>query len=150
MFRGSLADVAARALACCEMHGFDRFARICGDRPFLPWELLDELIATAEQDDLDLASNAVDKTYPQGQRQRSSQRARCGACLSALRIERTASISRATSTQIRRIFALATSARANRAGSGSISPSMTGPTSSAQNGFWRGSGLGPSAHRSNK
>ena len=66
VFRGSLADVAARALACCELHGFDRFARICGDRPFLPWELLDKLIATAEQDDLDLASNAVDKTYPAG------------------------------------------------------------------------------------
>ena len=43
-----------------------RFARICGDRPFLPWELIDDLIEMAEQDDLDLASNVVEKTYPSG------------------------------------------------------------------------------------
>jgi spore coat polysaccharide biosynthesis protein SpsF len=66
VFRGSLDDVALRALACCEQHSFDRFARICGDRPFLAWELIDELIAMAEHDDLDLASNAVKKTYPAG------------------------------------------------------------------------------------
>ena len=66
VFRGSLADVAGRALACCEAHGFDRFARICGDRPFLSWELIHDLIEMAEQDDLDLASNVVEKTYPSG------------------------------------------------------------------------------------
>ncbi len=66
VFRGSLDDVAARALGCCETHGFQYFARICGDRPFLPWELIDELIGMAEQDDLDLASNMVEKTYPSG------------------------------------------------------------------------------------
>lgn len=66
VFRGSHHDVAARALACCEAHGFERFARICGDRPFLPWELIDELIDLAEQQDLDLASNLVEKTYPSG------------------------------------------------------------------------------------
>ena len=65
-FRGSHDDVAARALACCEAHGFERFARICGDRPFLPWELIDALLATAEQQDLDLASNVVERTYPAG------------------------------------------------------------------------------------
>lgn len=66
VFRGSHHDVAARALACSEAHGFDRFARICGDRPFLPWELIDELIDLAQQQDLDLASNIVEKTYPSG------------------------------------------------------------------------------------
>jgi spore coat polysaccharide biosynthesis protein SpsF len=66
VFRGPLDDVAARALDCCDAHGFTRFARICGDRPFLPWELIDELIEMAEQEDLDLASNAVEKTYPPG------------------------------------------------------------------------------------
>jgi spore coat polysaccharide biosynthesis protein SpsF len=66
VFRGSQDDVAARALGCCEVHGFERFARICGDRPFLPWELIDALRAAAEQDDLDLASNVVEKTYPAG------------------------------------------------------------------------------------
>ena len=66
VFRGSQEDVAARALGCCEVHGFDRFARICGDRPFLPWELIEVLRYVAEQDDLDLASNAMEKTYPAG------------------------------------------------------------------------------------
>src|SRR5262245_4239797 len=66
VFRGSLSDVAARALTCCDAYGFERFARICGDRPFLPWELFDDLIETAEQDDLDLASNIVQKSYPSG------------------------------------------------------------------------------------
>ena len=66
VFRGSHHDVAARALGCCEVHGFERFARICGDRPFLPWELIDALRATAEQDDLDLATNMAEKTYPSG------------------------------------------------------------------------------------
>ena len=65
-FRGAHDDVAARALACCEAFGFMRFARICGDRPFLPWELIEELIEMAEQQDLDLASNVVEKTYPTG------------------------------------------------------------------------------------
>lgn len=66
VFRGSQDDVAARALGCCEVHGFERFARICGDRPFLPWELIDALRAVAEQDDLDLATNVAEETYPSG------------------------------------------------------------------------------------
>jgi spore coat polysaccharide biosynthesis protein SpsF len=66
VFRGSLEDVAARALACCEAYGLERFARICGDRPFLPWELIDELIVTAEENDLDVASNVIERTYPAG------------------------------------------------------------------------------------
>jgi spore coat polysaccharide biosynthesis protein SpsF len=55
-----------RALACCEAYGFNRFARICGDRPFLPWELVETLVEMADEQDLDLASNAVEKTFPSG------------------------------------------------------------------------------------
>lgn len=66
VFRGSLDDVAGRALACCEAYGFDRFARICGDRPFLPWELIDELLIMHVTQNLDLATNALEKTYPAG------------------------------------------------------------------------------------
>lgn len=65
-FRGDLEDVSGRALACCEAHGFDRFARICGDRPFLPWELIDALLGRHGTEGLDLATNAIGKTYPSG------------------------------------------------------------------------------------
>src|SRR5262245_31432001 len=66
VFRGSLSDVAMRALACCQAHGLSRFARICGDRPFLPWELVETLMEMAEEQDLDLASNVVERSYPSG------------------------------------------------------------------------------------
>ena len=66
LYRGSLADVASRALSCCEQFGFKRFVRICGDRPFLPWELVDELILANAGQELDLLTNALEKTYPGG------------------------------------------------------------------------------------
>ena len=66
VFRGSLEDVAGRALAGCDAFGFQRFARICGDRPFLPWELIDELLAAHAAEDCDLATNALDPGYPAG------------------------------------------------------------------------------------
>lgn len=66
VFRGSLDDVATRAVACCDAHGFDRFARICGDRPFLPWELIDEFLEKHEKQGLELATNAAQKSYPAG------------------------------------------------------------------------------------
>jgi spore coat polysaccharide biosynthesis protein SpsF len=55
-----------RAVACCRAYGFNRFARICGDRPFLPWELIETLVEMAEEQDLDLASNILERTYPSG------------------------------------------------------------------------------------
>lgn len=66
VFRGSLDDVGARAMACCQAYGFDRFARICGDRPFLPWELICDLLEMHASQDLDLATNAQTKSYPAG------------------------------------------------------------------------------------
>jgi len=66
VFRGDLDDVADRALTCCDAFGFDCFARICGDRPFLPWELIDALLAMHTAQKLDLATNALEKTYPAG------------------------------------------------------------------------------------
>ena len=66
VFRGSLSDVAERAFACCQYFGFDRFARICGDRPFMPWEVVDELLDMAHQWDLDLATNVAQRSYPVG------------------------------------------------------------------------------------
>ncbi len=65
-FRGDLNDVAGRALACSEHYGFDRFVRICGDRPFLSPELIELLLAEHEKKKLDLATNALENTFPTG------------------------------------------------------------------------------------
>lgn len=66
VFRGNLNDVSMRAMECCKTHSFHRFVRICGDRPFLPWELIDELLEMHASDNLDLATNAQTKSYPSG------------------------------------------------------------------------------------
>lgn len=66
IFRGSLEDVAGRAVSCARHFGFDRFARICGDRPFLDPELIDVLLSKQLKDNFDLATNAAKKTYPAG------------------------------------------------------------------------------------
>jgi len=66
VFRGDLNDVAGRALACCKAYNVDRFARICADRPFLSWELINTLLVRQENDKVDLATNCKEKTYPSG------------------------------------------------------------------------------------
>lgn len=66
VFRGSINDVAGRALACCKTFGFDQFSRICADRPFLPPELIDRALTLQQEQNLDLATNALEKSYPSG------------------------------------------------------------------------------------
>ena len=66
VFRGSLDDVAARALACARRFGLDAFARVCGDRPFYCPQLLDQLVRLQKEMALDLATNTLTKTYPSG------------------------------------------------------------------------------------
>ena len=39
-YRGSCDDVYKRAIEACNKFKFDIFARICGDRPFLDYELI--------------------------------------------------------------------------------------------------------------
>lgn len=66
VFRGALDDVAQRAIECCRSFGFTRFARICGDRPFFDPQVVETLLDFQEQFNLDLATNATEKTYPPG------------------------------------------------------------------------------------
>lgn len=66
VFRGSLDDVAGRALAAAQAFGLEAFARVCGDRPFFDPRLVADLAALRRRDDLDLATNAQRKTYPPG------------------------------------------------------------------------------------
>ncbi|WP_348657809.1 NTP transferase domain-containing protein [uncultured Thalassospira sp.] len=66
VYRGPLEDVATRALDCCKQYGFSRFVRICGDRPFMPWDIVNELLYLQKKYDADLATNACTKTFPGG------------------------------------------------------------------------------------
>lgn len=66
IFRGCLDDVAGRALACSKYFGFERIVRICGDRPFHSPELIETLIEKHIKLNLDLATNALIKTFPTG------------------------------------------------------------------------------------
>jgi spore coat polysaccharide biosynthesis protein SpsF len=66
VFRGDLEDVALRALSCARQYNFTRFARICGDRPFFDPAVVSELIVRHVEEELDLASNNVERTFPAG------------------------------------------------------------------------------------
>ena len=66
VFRGAVDDVAGRALACAESFGLDQFVRICGDRPFFGPETVSRLIQKQNDGNYDLATNALEKTYPPG------------------------------------------------------------------------------------
>jgi len=66
VFRGSLDDVADRALTCAKASSFSAFARVCGDRPFHDPMLIRELFRRRRKRDADIATNCADKTYPPG------------------------------------------------------------------------------------
>lgn len=66
VFRGDLNNVAKRALDCALAYGLDGFVRICGDRPFFDSSLIDVLLQKFIDDDLDLATNVKEKTFPAG------------------------------------------------------------------------------------
>jgi spore coat polysaccharide biosynthesis protein SpsF len=66
VFRGDGADVAGRALACARAFGFERFARVTGDSPFLEPTLYDTLLRRHRDEALDLATNAFPRSFPVG------------------------------------------------------------------------------------
>lgn len=66
VFRGNLDDVAQRAYDCCCHYNFDAFVRVCGDRPFMDTKTVERLITLQQNDNIDLATNALKKTYPSG------------------------------------------------------------------------------------
>jgi len=64
--RGPLDDVAARFSQTLQACGFDRFFRLCGDRPLLDTALLDQAAALMTPG-VDLVTNAHPRTFPSGQ-----------------------------------------------------------------------------------
>jgi spore coat polysaccharide biosynthesis protein SpsF len=70
-FRGDLGDVLGRACHAARAAGFDAFARLCGDRPFLPLDdtrrgmaLMHARLVRAEP--CDLVTNALSRPVPPG------------------------------------------------------------------------------------
>ena len=65
-FRGPLDDVLRRVTAAAEAFALDVAVRVSGDSPLLDPALVSQAIGLCK-DGVDLASNVVERTYPQGQ-----------------------------------------------------------------------------------
>ena len=66
IYRGSVDDVAGRALGVCRKFRLKKFARLCGDRPFFSPELVSQLIKIHNELDVDLVTTMFPRTYPPG------------------------------------------------------------------------------------
>lgn len=71
VFRGSLDDVLARAVGAAQSAGFDAFARLCGDRPFLPVDDMQAGLEVMRQSfvrgtPLDLVTSELPRRVPPG------------------------------------------------------------------------------------
>ena len=65
-FRDSLNNVLLRAIRCCEYFGFSGFARVCADRPFLCPIILRNLISIFKENNYDIVTNCLTRTFPSG------------------------------------------------------------------------------------
>ena len=65
-FRGDSEDVAGRMIECAESRGWDGFARVNGDSPFVETSLLDRAIEELSRANYDFVTNLVPRTYPYG------------------------------------------------------------------------------------
>ena len=66
VYRGSLNDVARRALDACIKYNLDKFVRICGDRPFFSPNLISELIELSNSSNFEIITTTYPRTYPPG------------------------------------------------------------------------------------
>jgi spore coat polysaccharide biosynthesis protein SpsF len=66
VFRGDSDDVAGRALSVCDFFELDKFARICGDRPFFDPDLISSLIKLHNDLNADIVTTTFPRTYPPG------------------------------------------------------------------------------------
>ena len=65
-FRGSCNDVYGRAMDACEYFKFDVFARICGGRPFLDYELISKGLKIFADNKYDIVTTMFPRSYPPG------------------------------------------------------------------------------------
>lgn len=67
VFRGPLGDVARRFLNVMEAYRLDAFVRICGDSPLIDHRIVDHAIGLFRDNDYDLVTNVMPRTFPKGQ-----------------------------------------------------------------------------------
>ena len=65
--RGPLLDVAARFKQVLDRFRFDVFVRISGDSPLLDPRLVDEAVDVFLNNDFEIVTNVLPRTYPNGQ-----------------------------------------------------------------------------------
>ncbi len=65
-YRGSCNDVYRRALEACIKYKFDIFVRICGDRPFVDYELISKGIKIIKKSNVDIVTTMFPRTFPPG------------------------------------------------------------------------------------
>ena len=66
LFRGSTNNVLLRAFECAEYYGINIFSRICGDRPFFDYELIERFFDIQQKTNADLVTNCQIKSCPGG------------------------------------------------------------------------------------
>lgn len=66
VFRGSLQNVARRALDCATINMFDYFIRVNGDSPFLKFNVLKKGIEYLKVKNVDLVTNLYPRSFPYG------------------------------------------------------------------------------------
>ncbi len=66
VFRGSLDDVAQRALDASRKFDYTSFLRVCADRPFLDSKLYDNMINFHKENNYELTTNIFPRTVPPG------------------------------------------------------------------------------------
>jgi spore coat polysaccharide biosynthesis protein SpsF len=66
VFRGNEYDVAMRAFNASVRYGYESFARICGDRPFIDYSIYDELIQIHNDGIADITTNIFPRVVPRG------------------------------------------------------------------------------------
>ena len=66
VFRGSLNNVAKRALLCAEKYNLNYFLRVCGDRPFYDIYLATKQIQLCREKNYDIITNCFPKTFSTG------------------------------------------------------------------------------------
>lgn len=64
---GPLDDVAGRFLAVLDPHPFDAFVRVSADSPLLDHRLVDRGVSLFLEQDVDVATNVLVRTFPTGQ-----------------------------------------------------------------------------------
>lgn len=66
IYRGSLNNVARRALEACLEFKIDKFVRICGDRPIFSPNLISQMIEMSVNSSFDILTTTFPRTYPPG------------------------------------------------------------------------------------